>query len=130
MSAVPMTPSADPSVRLWWVGPQQNSRITPSQRETLDPAERARADAFVQPSDRATYEAAHVALRSVLSTELQRPAAAISFAREACPSCGGPHGRPVVQDAAGWHFSLSHSSRHALIAVARRPVGVDVEVCD
>ncbi|MFD3682310.1 4'-phosphopantetheinyl transferase family protein [Streptomyces sp. NPDC058613] len=41
---------------------------------------------------------------------------------------GGPHGRPEAADAAGVHFSLSHSAEIGLIAIAAEPVGIDVEL--
>lgn len=47
-----------------------------------------------------------------------------------CPRCGrGSHGRPVVavRDRPGPHVSLAHAGDIAVVAVARRPVGVDVE---
>ena len=39
----------------------------------------------------------------------------------------GEHGKPRLA-AAGLHFNLSHSGEHRVLAVARREVGVDVEV--
>ncbi|MFJ5551409.1 4'-phosphopantetheinyl transferase family protein [Streptomyces sp. NPDC093225] len=111
----------------------------------LDAAERDRAARFVRPADRERYRAAHVGLRVLLGAYLGVPPEAVPLVREACPVCGGPHGRPAIGavagggpvdgggsggDAAGGtglHFSLSHSGDTALVAVARVPVGVDVE---
>lgn len=98
------------------------------QLDELDEAERRRAAAFRRPADRDLYVAAHIALRRVLATYVGIPARKLAFARADCPRCGGPHGRPVLAAPGSVpHFSLSHSHGTALIAVAARPVGVDVE---
>lgn len=43
------------------------------------------------------------------------------------PFCLGPRGKPALPWSAGVEFSLSHAGRHALIAIARDAVGVDLE---
>jgi 4'-phosphopantetheinyl transferase len=52
------------------------------------------------------------------------------LAREPCPRCGAP-GKPVLRPGPGADavpsFSLAHSGDAVVIAVAGRPVGVDVE---
>ncbi|MFJ3214689.1 4'-phosphopantetheinyl transferase family protein [Kitasatospora sp. NPDC086801] len=64
---------------------------------------------------------AHAATRIVLGEHLGRPPAGLRFSR-------GPWGKPAVEGAPGLHFSLSHSGEIALLALASRPVGVDVEL--
>ncbi len=98
----------------------------PGALDELDDAERQRAAAFRRPADRDLYVAAHIALRRVLATYVGIPARKLTFARADCPRCGGPHGRPVLAEP-GPLRSLSHSHGTALIAVAARPVGADVE---
>lgn len=71
--------------------------------------------------------AAHLTLRRVLSAYRGVTPAELRFARRACPCCGGPHGRPVLAGSGTPHFSMSHTGGLVLIAVAGRPVGVDVE---
>ncbi|MGW7022517.1 4'-phosphopantetheinyl transferase family protein [Streptomyces decoyicus] len=94
----------------------------------LDSHELARADLFRRAPDRLLYLSAHIALRRLLSGYLGVAPHEVSYAREPCPTCGGPHGRPVIATAAPHpHFSLSHSKGLALIGVAATPVGVDVE---
>ncbi|MFD8685605.1 4'-phosphopantetheinyl transferase family protein [Streptomyces sp. NPDC059651] len=97
-------------------------RVAP---EILDAGELARAARLVVAADRDCYVAAHVALRLLLGARLGVAPAAVPLTREACPSCGGPHGRPVT--GGGPHFSLSHTPHMALLAFADVPVGVDVE---
>ncbi|MFG3497976.1 4'-phosphopantetheinyl transferase family protein [Streptomyces sp. NPDC047928] len=99
------------------------TRLAPG---VLDAEERRRAAAFLRDADRRCYVAAHVALRLLLGAALGREPGAVRLVREACPSCGGPHGRPATGEP-GLHFSLSHSGDLALVALAAAPVGVDVE---
>jgi len=40
----------------------------------------------------------------------------------------GSHGKPVLRDFPGLHFSLSHSGNAVLCALDRRPVGADIEM--
>jgi len=96
----------------------------------LSTAELRRAASFVRPADRAAYATAHTALRRLLAGYLDRPPAALTFVREPCPGCAGPHGRPAVLQAGGGpplHFSLAHSRGLIAVAVAPRVIGVDVE---
>lgn len=37
------------------------------------------------------------------------------------------YGKPYFIQPAGWHFSLSHSEEYAACALAREPVGVDIQ---
>lgn len=48
------------------------------------------------------------------------------FARDPCTGCGAPHGRPVLPGNP-LAFSLSYGAGRVLIALARTPVGVDIE---
>lgn len=95
----------------------------------LDAGERRRAQALRRPADRAVFVAAHGTLRRLLGERLGLPPAEVALTRLPCPRCGGPHGRPAVAGPAGetLHFSLSHTAGLALLALAARPVGVDVE---
>ncbi|MFI9269601.1 4'-phosphopantetheinyl transferase family protein [Kitasatospora sp. NPDC052896] len=112
---------------VWWVAVDPESTAAAEAGEAvLSAAERERAAAFARPVDRALYRVAHVALRVVLGSCLGIPAGEVSFSRAVCPGCGGPHGRPEVVGG-GVDFSLTHATGAAVIALARRPVGVDVE---
>ncbi|POX64486.1 4-phosphopantetheinyl transferase [Streptomyces sp. Ru62] len=98
--------------------------------QVLDAAERERADAFLRPADRVRYLAAHVLLRHLLGGRTGRAPREVRFARLACAGCGGPHGRPVLDDpCTGVHFSLSHGGRLVMAGLAGVPLGVDVEPC-
>jgi 4'-phosphopantetheinyl transferase len=94
----------------------------------LDGEEQRRAAAFAQPRHRVRYVAAHLGLRSVLGGYLGLPAAEVALTREPCPLCRAPHGRPAVAARPPLHFSMSHAGDIVVYAVARDPVGVDVEL--
>jgi 4'-phosphopantetheinyl transferase len=94
----------------------------------LDDDERRHAEAFTEADERERYLAAHVALRHLLGSYLQIAPQAVSYVREPCPSCGAPHGRPaLLAPSSPLYFSLARSGELALIAIAPRPVGVDLE---
>ena len=40
-----------------------------------------------------------------------------------------PKGKPFLVDSP-WHFSVTHTKRHAFCALARRPIGIDAEELD
>ncbi|MDW8805218.1 4'-phosphopantetheinyl transferase superfamily protein [Streptomyces scabiei] len=97
-------------------------------RTELDDRERARADAFIRPADGQLYTAAHVALRRLIAAYTAARPEDVRFMREPCPGCGEAHGRPAVSPPPPpLHFSLSHSGGVALVGVADRAIGVDVE---
>jgi 4'-phosphopantetheinyl transferase len=93
-----------------WPGPQQ-----------LPEAERERYEAFLREQPARRWLAARWALRRVLESYLDRPAAAIELEAAA-------QGKPRLRSGE-LEFNLSHSAGVALVAVTRgRPVGVDVEL--
>lgn len=120
------SPSAA-STAVWLIDTdEQNGVAARLAPEVLDLAEHRRAAAFVREEDRRRYVAAHVALRVLLGARLDLAPGRVRITRAPCPSCGGPHGRPVSEDGPV-HFSLSHSGRLALLALGPVPVGADVE---
>lgn len=111
-----------------WVLSVPEVRLDRTDLSVLDEQERQRAARFVRIRDRHSYLSAHLALRQLLGRRLDIPPRDVSFAREACPLCAEPHGRPRVAGAdPGVHFSLSHSGELVLLGLAGAPVGVDVE---
>ncbi|MDX3073276.1 4'-phosphopantetheinyl transferase family protein [Streptomyces sp. NPDC088354] len=130
----PAAPPPDPAPpgpggppRLWLVDTAATAvaaaRLAP---DVLDAEERRRAAAFRFDRDRDAYVSAHVALRVLLGGYLGTAPGAVTFVRETCPTCGGPHGRPAVP-AGRPHFSLSHTRGLSLLAFAAGTVGADVE---
>jgi 4'-phosphopantetheinyl transferase len=84
----------------------------------LSADERARAASYARDADRDRFVAARGALRRILAGYTGRAAAAIRFAHD-------DRGKPLAVD--GLELGVSHSGDLALVAIARRPIGVDVE---
>lgn len=91
----------------------------------LNAAETERLAAFRHDKHRFAYAAAHGALRLALAGILRCAPADVRFraGRHGKPAlCPETHGR-----ADGLQFSISHTDGLSALAVARRPVGIDVE---
>jgi 4'-phosphopantetheinyl transferase len=145
-SSAPRPPvAADRTAEVSWFD-TRDVTLGPADLAGLDVRETARAAAFVFPADRHRYQVAHVMLRRVLASRLGSEPGRLVFARDPCPTCGGPSGKPVLADppvaaadpgpagpagagrpAPAPFFSLAHSGTAVVIAVAGQPVGVDVE---
>jgi 4'-phosphopantetheinyl transferase len=80
--------------------------------------EHDRAASFGDRSAGARWLAARHFLRLMLARRLDRPPGALVFE-------AGAHGKPATD---GVEFNLAHSGPIAVVALAARPVGVDVEV--
>jgi 4'-phosphopantetheinyl transferase len=118
------------TVDVWWFDTRAIT-VSGADLAGLDCGERERAGSLLFPADRHRYQGAHVLLRQVLAGYSGASPGDLLFRREPCPRCGGPSGRPALlpvlpAGATPW-FSLAHSGDMAVIAVAGRPVGVDVE---
>jgi len=122
--------TADRAAEVWWFDIREVT-VGPADLADLDPRETARAAAFLFPADRHRYRVAHVMLRRVLAGRLDSEPGRLAFARQRCPACGGPSGKPVLAGfppgGSALSFSLAHSGDAVAIAVARGPVGIDVE---
>ena len=88
--------------------------------ETLSREELARAATFRFAAERHTFIVAHALLRSILALYLGCSAPEISFHR-------GSHGKPGLDNEGDLHFNLSHADKVAMLGVALREIGVDVE---
>jgi 4'-phosphopantetheinyl transferase len=117
------------TVDVWWFD-TGTVAVTPAGLACLDRGELDRAESFLFPADRQRYQVAHVMLRQVLAGYTGTAPGQLALDREPCPRCGGP-GKPVARPGPGARpvpsFSLAHSGDAVIIAVAGRPVGVDVE---
>ncbi|MEX1186564.1 MAG: 4'-phosphopantetheinyl transferase superfamily protein [Gemmatimonadaceae bacterium] len=87
----------------------------------LPEEERRCAEAMQSPTARRSFVAGQSALRALLSSYTGTPAGEIAFSRAA-------HGKPMLASpVAPLEFNVSHSGDWGVIALARVPVGVDVE---
>lgn len=122
-------PSGD-TVDVWWFDTRAVT-VTPAGLADLDRGERGRAEAFLFAADQHRYRVAHTMLRQLLASYTGTAPGQLPFDREPCPQCGSPSGKPVLRPGPGARavpaFSLTHSGDMLVIAVAGRPVGVDVE---
>ncbi|MES2713137.1 MAG: 4'-phosphopantetheinyl transferase superfamily protein [Pseudomonadota bacterium] len=94
----------------------------PVPMDCLTPEDTARAAHFVRAEDRAASLAARAGLRAILGECLGELPQALRFNQ-------APLGKPFLAfpAASGVHFNLSHSQGLAALAVARFPIGVDIE---
>ncbi|WP_326695870.1 4'-phosphopantetheinyl transferase superfamily protein [Streptomyces sp. NBC_01754] len=112
-----------------WLLRVSDARGTGLDTAVLDADECQRAAGLAYAEDRIRFTAAHLTLRRLLGTYLDMLPQDIRYGREACPCCGGPHGRPTVLGATrGLHFSLSHRGDLVLVGTAAAPIGVDVDL--
>lgn len=120
-------PEAGMDPQLWEAATSTCARVAHKLAgRVLDAAERERAAAFRREEDRDTYVVAHVGLRLLLGSVLGAEPGDVVLERRPCPGCGEPHGRPAVVGEPV-QFSLSHTRRRVLLALAATPVGVDIE---
>jgi 4'-phosphopantetheinyl transferase len=115
-------------LELWtlWVDDLEPEQLDLS---VLDAQERRRSEDLARAGDRLGYAAGHVLLRELLSRRLGVAPEEVTYRREACPCCGGPNGRPVLDGPVrSPYFSISRSAGVVLIGIATAPVGVDVQV--
>jgi 4'-phosphopantetheinyl transferase len=85
----------------------------------LIPEEHAAAMLLHNPADRCAALASHAGLRLMLGAAAGIPPLSVRIHR-------GAHGKPLI-DAGDLHFSLSHVRGAVALAVAQRPVGIDIE---
>jgi 4'-phosphopantetheinyl transferase len=115
---------------IWWA-----RRADASDRHAglLDATERERLAGYRREEDRERFLTGCALSKTVLARYTGRPATEIHFDRT-CAQCGRPHGKPVLAGDGpvldGPVHSVAHSGDLVAVAVARDPVGVDVEQLD
>jgi len=110
----------DEDVHVWTTTLEVRPASVDACWSVLSGDERRRAEAFRFPDDRRRYVTAHGLLRILLGRYTGHPPHELAFRLER-------HGKPRLATAPGIEFSISHSHERAAIAVATRPVGVDIE---
>ncbi len=109
-------------VHVWWARRQD---AAPGLATLFDDTERQRWAAYRRDEDQDRFLVGCALAKTVLAGYAGQHPAQVSFDRT-CGRCGQPHGKPVVQGGEFEH-SVSHSGDLVALAVARSPVGVDVE---
>jgi 4'-phosphopantetheinyl transferase len=107
------------SLHVWYVQLDRCLSQVDDYRAILSDVERSRASRFHFQRDQERYVIAHGVLRYLLAIYLERDPRNVPISRLAC-------GKPVLTDVP-LEFNLAHSNDMAVIAIARRQVGVDIE---
>jgi len=107
------------SLHVWYVQLDRCLSQVEDYRAILSGAERSRALRFHFQRDQERYVISHGVLRYLLATYVERDPRDVPISRLAC-------GKPVLTDVP-LEFNLAHSNDMAVIAIARRQVGVDIE---
>lgn len=106
------------TVTVWLIRPAATGLPAGRPAAVLDEAERERAAAFPRAEDRRRFEVVHGAARSIVGRRLGVAPAGLRWTV-------GMNGKPELGH--GVHVSLSYAEELCLLAVAARPVGVDVQ---
>ena len=115
----------DGTADVWWVGRQD---VSDRHAGLLDATERRRWAAYRRAEDRARFLAGCALAKTALARYTGLRPEDVRFDRT-CGQCGEPHGKPVIEGGAVEH-SVAHSGDLVTVAVARTPLGVDVEQLD
>jgi 4'-phosphopantetheinyl transferase len=115
----------DGTADVWWARRQDASA---RHAVLLDETERRRWAASRLEADRERFLAGCALAKTVLARYTGGHPADVRFDRT-CGQCGEPHGKPV-QAGGDVEHSVAHSGELVAVAVARAPVGVDVEQLD
>jgi 4'-phosphopantetheinyl transferase len=116
---------ADGTADVWWARRQDASA---RHAALLDETERRRWAAYRREDDRGRFLAGCALAKTALARYTGQRPADVRFDRT-CGQCGEPHGKPVLTGGDAEH-SVAHSGDLVAVAVARAPVGVDVEQLD
>ena len=120
----------DGTADVWWARRQDASD---RHAGLLDATERRRWAAYRRDEDRARFLAGCALAKTALARYTGLRPADVRFDRT-CGQCGEPHGKPVIEGSAieggVVEHSVAHSGDLVAVAVARTPVGVDVEQLD
>ena len=118
-------PPPDGTADVWWARRQDASG---RHAGLLDETERRRWAAYRREEDRERFLAGCALAKTALARYTGQRPADVRFDRT-CGQCGEPHGKPVIEGG-GVEHSVAHSGDLVAVAVARAPVGVDVEQLD
>lgn len=120
-ASAPLSAPGPGDVHIWWIDLE---RIEDGALSVLSPDERARAERFSHPRDRARWAGARAALRQILAGYSGVHPAALRLAQ-------GVWGKPALAGGSPLRFSLTHAGERAALAVAwEREVGIDLEPVD
>jgi 4'-phosphopantetheinyl transferase len=118
-------PPPEGTAEVWWARRQDAAE---RHLALLDETERRRWEGYRRDADRERFLTGCVLAKAALAGYAGLRPADVRFDRT-CGQCGGPHGKPAFAGY-GLGHSVAHSGDLVAVAVARDPVGVDVEQLD
>ena len=110
----------EPEIHVWWLSLESEPPAVERSFRLLSTEEQARADRFHFPRDRRRFVLARASLRMLLGDYTGEAPARVSLQISSS-------GKPFLADRANLHFNLSHCEDRGVLAIARRPIGVDLE---
>lgn len=121
VSASPQLSLQRDDIHIWWIDLKRSAIDAPV---ILSADERARAERFKHPRDRARWTAARLALRQILAGYTGEHPSALRLTY-------GDHGKPALTGDLPLRFNLAHArERAAVVVVWDREVGIDLEPID
>lgn len=111
---------SDPEVHIWWLSLESEPREVEQALGLLSAEEQERARRFHFARDRNRFVLARAILRTLLGAYTGEEPARV-------PLRLSPSGKPFLSDRSDFHFNLSHCEDRGVVAIARQPVGVDLE---
>jgi 4'-phosphopantetheinyl transferase len=107
-------------VDVWRIDADSPSDAFDAPPAWLSADERERADRFLSESARCTFVGVRSALRNILGRYVSRSPYALRFSYD-------QRGKPSLVGPEPLHFNVSHSGAAAVVAVASKRVGIDLE---
>jgi 4'-phosphopantetheinyl transferase len=111
---------AEGEVHVWWLSLVPERRGVEREAETLTREERERAARFRFARDRDRFVLGRSFLRTLLGTYTGEDPSRVRLGETEA-------GKPFLAERADVHFNISHCEDRGVLAVAGRPVGVDLE---
>jgi len=110
----------DDEVHVWWLSLRAEARPVEQALNQLSPEERKRADRYHFARDRDRFILGRAFLRSLLGEYTNQEPNRVSLRVS-------PAGKPFLSRRFSLEFNLSHCEDRGVIALARHPVGIDLE---
>jgi 4'-phosphopantetheinyl transferase len=111
---------SDPEVHVWWLSLQAEPPDMEQALGLLSAEEQERARRYHFARDRNRFVLARAFLRRLLGDYTGEEAGRV-------PLRLSVSGKPFLADRSDLHFNLSHCEDRVVVAIARQPVGVDLE---
>jgi 4'-phosphopantetheinyl transferase len=111
---------ADQEVHIWWLSLQSEPQDVEQALSLLSAEEQGRARRYHFARDRNRFVLARAFLRRLLGDYTGEEAVRV-------PLRLSLSGKPFLVDRSDFHFNLSHCEDRGVVAIARQPVGVDLE---